>query len=466
MGNLKSKELSKIGYNNDQARSLAINTISRHFKHASNAEILELLINIKEHPETFENDEVLGKLAGIFIGKPKPLNFQTYQLLEETGFLKIYGGKEIENGAKKQMELTMSLPITVQGALMPDAHHGYGLPIGAVLAADNAVIPFGVGVDIGCRMALTILDENEAFLKRYDYQVKMALKNKTHFGMDGQLDFQQEHPILDDHRFQATALLKKLHGKAVRQLGSSGSGNHFVELGVIDLAEENDLGLPAKRYAAILSHSGSRGLGANVAQQYTQIAMNTCKLPQHARHLAWLYMDSEAGQEYWLSMNLAGDYAKACHERIHVNLMKELGVKPLLTVDNHHNFAWKEQLADGRRVIMHRKGATPAHAGTWGIIPGSMTAPAFLVKGKGVAQSLNSASHGAGRAMSRQKARSQMTGSALKKMLSEAGVKLIGGSVEENPLAYKDIEKVIAAQRELIDIHGTFYPKIVRMHKE
>jgi tRNA-splicing ligase RtcB len=286
MGNLKSKELSKIGYNNDQARSLAINTISRYFKHASKEDILEVLTNVKEQPESYEDDEVLGKIAAIFLDRPKQLNFQTFQLLEETGFLKIYGGKEIERSAKKQMELAMSLPVTVQGALMPDAHHGYGLPIGGVLAAGNAVIPYGVGVDIGCRMALTILDENEAFLKRYDYQIKTALKNKTHFGMEGQLDFQQEHAILDDTRFQATALLKKLHGKSVRQLGSSGSGNHFVELGVIELPDNNDLGLPARKYAAILSHSGSRGLGANIAQHYTQIAMNSCKLPQQARHLA------------------------------------------------------------------------------------------------------------------------------------------------------------------------------------
>jgi tRNA-splicing ligase RtcB len=466
MGNLKSKELSKIGYNNDQARSLAINTIGRHFKHHSKTELLELLSNVKEQPEAFENDEVWGKIAAIFLDRPKQLHFQSFQLLEETGFLKIYGGKEIEQGAKKQMELSMSLPVTLQGALMPDAHHGYGLPIGGVLATDNAVIPYGVGVDIGCRMALTILDENESFLKRYDYQIKTALKDKTHFGMDGQLDFHQEHAILDDERFQATALLKKLHGKSVRQLGSSGGGNHFVEFGEIELDEKNGLGLPARKYAAILSHSGSRGLGANVAQHYTQIAMNTCKLPQQARQLAWLDMNTEAGQEYWLSMNLAGDYAKACHERIHSNLMRELGVKPLVTIDNHHNFAWKEQLANGREVIVHRKGATPAHKGTWGIIPGSMTAPAYLVMGKGAEQSLNSASHGAGRAMSRQKARTQMTSSALKKMLSTAGVKLIGGSVEENPNAYKDIERVIAAQQELIGIHGRFYPKIVRMHKE
>jgi tRNA-splicing ligase RtcB (3'-phosphate/5'-hydroxy nucleic acid ligase) len=466
MGNLKSKELSKLGYNNDQARSLAINTIGRHFKHHTKEEVLTLLAQIKEQPEDFENDAVLGKLAAVFLDRPKALEFQTFQLLEETGLLKIYGGKHIEHGAKKQMELSMALPVTLQGALMPDAHHGYGLPIGGVLATNNAVIPYGVGVDIGCRMALTILDENEAFLKRYDYQIKTALKDKTHFGMDGQLDFHQEHAILDDPRFQATALLKKLHGKAVRQLGSSGSGNHFVELGVIELNEANGLGLPARKYAAILSHSGSRGLGANVAQHYTQLAMNTCRLPKHAQQLAWLDMDSEAGQEYWLSMNLAGDYAKACHERIHINLMKELGVKPLATIDNHHNFAWKETLADGREAIVHRKGATPAHAGTWGIIPGSMTAPAYLVMGKGVAESLSSASHGAGRAMSRQKARSQMTGSALKKLLSEAGVKLIGGSVEENPLAYKDIEQVIASQQELVEVHGKFYPKIVRMHRE
>lgn len=466
MGNLKTKELSKIGYNNDQARSLAITTINRHFKHHGKAEILALLQEIRTTPEAFLNDEVLGKIAAVFSDAVKPLQFQTFQLLEQTGLLKIYGGKTIEHGAKQQMELSMSLPIAVQGALMPDAHHGYGMPIGGVLATTNAVIPYGVGVDIGCRMALTILDENEAFLKRYDYQLKMALKNKTHFGMDGQLDFQQEHAILEDDRFQATSLLRQLHGKAVRQLGSSGGGNHFVEFGSIELFADNDLGLLAGSYAAILSHSGSRGLGANVAQHYTRIAMNGCKLPAQAQKLAWLDLQSEAGQEYWLSMNLAGDYAKACHERIHINLMKELGVKPLVTIDNHHNFAWKEQLADGREVIVHRKGATPAHKGTWGIIPGSMTAPAYLVRGKGAPLSLNSASHGAGRAMSRQKARSQMTGSALKKMLSTAGVKLIGGSVEENPNAYKDIEQVIAAQGELIDIHGKFYPKIVRMHKE
>jgi tRNA-splicing ligase RtcB len=466
MGSIKTKELSKIGYTNDRARSLVINIISKHFKHHTKEELITLLTNIKTHPEQYAADEIVGVIAENFIDKEEVCDFKSFSLLQQTGRLKIYGAKEIEHSAKKQMELAMSLPVTVQGALMPDAHTGYGLPIGGVLATENAVIPYAVGVDIGCRMALSIIDEGESFLKRYSYQIKMAIKEFTHFGNEGALEFEQEHPVLDNPAFQSTELLRKLQAKAVRQLGSSGSGNHFVEFGIITLYEDNTLGLPAKDYLALLSHSGSRGLGANIAQHYTKIAMDTCKLPREAQQLAWLDLNSEAGQEYWISMNLAGDYAKACHERIHANLLKALGLQSLKTIENHHNFAWEDTLADGKKVIIHRKGATPAHAGEWGIIPGSMTTAAYLVKGKGIDNSLYSASHGAGRAMSRKRARENMTASGLKKMLSDANVTLIGGSVEENPLAYKDIENVMAAQQELIAVEGRFLPRIVRMNRE
>ncbi|RBL88874.1 RtcB family protein [Chitinophaga flava] len=466
MSGLKTKELSKIGYTDDRARSLVINIISRHFKHHQKADIIQLLTDIKARPADYLQDEVLGPIAAVFAEQPKECNFQSYQLLEKSGQLKIYGAKEIESSARQQMELAMSLPVTVQGALMPDAHMGYGLPVGGVLATEQAVVPYAVGVDIGCRMALTLFDEGESFLKRYSYQLKVALKDYTHFGMEGGLDFYQEHAVLDSPDFRATTLLKSLHGKAVRQLGSSGSGNHFVEFGLLTLSEDNSLSLPPKQYLALLSHSGSRGLGATIAQHYTKIAMDTCKLPRSAQQLAWLDMNSEAGQEYWLSMNLAGDYARACHQRIHHNLARAMGLKGLVTVENHHNFAWEETLTDTRKVIVHRKGATPAHAGELGIIPGSMTTAAYLVRGKGVEEALYSASHGAGRAMSRSRAREKMTMSALKKIVSEAGVTLIGGSVEENPLAYKDIEKVIGAQQELVDIEGRFMPVIVRMNKE
>ncbi|WP_298740006.1 RtcB family protein [uncultured Chitinophaga sp.] len=466
MSNLKTKELSKIGYTNDQARSLVINIISKHFKHTAKADILTLLSHVKHDPQAYLHDEVLGRIAATFADQEAACNFQSFELLEQTGQLKIYGSKEIEHAAKQQMELAMSLPVTIQGALMPDAHVGYGLPIGGVLATRNAVIPHAVGVDIGCRMALSILDENEQYVKRYAHQVKTALKEYTHFGMEGGLAFAQEHAVLDSPAFQSTDLLKKLHSKAARQLGSSGSGNHFVEVGVIELYAHNALALQPGRYTALLSHSGGRGLGASVAQHYTRIAMDTCRLPRSAQQLAWLDMDSEAGQEYWLSMQLAGDYAKACHDRIHANLLKALGLQKLVTVENHHNFAWKETLADGTPAIVHRKGATPAHAGELGIIPGSMSTAAYLVAGKGAGDALYSASHGAGRAMSRQRARESMTVSALKKMLSQSNVTLIGGSIEENPLAYKDIEKVIAAQTALVETQGRFMPCIVRMNKE
>lgn len=463
---LRTKDLSKIGYTNDKARSLVINIMSKFFKHHTKNQIIELLIQIKDNPEYYVTDEKLGKIAETFMDKVKECSFQTFSLLQESGQLKIYGGKEIDHGAKKQMELAMSLPIVRQGALMPDAHTGYGLPIGGVLATENAVIPYAVGVDIGCRMALSIIDESDSYFKRYSHQMKMALKERTHFGMEGVTSIPASHEVLDSPIFQETELLKRLHGKAWRQLGSSGGGNHFVEFGEIELYEGNTLGLSPKKYMALLSHSGSRGLGANVAQHYTKIAMNTCKLPREVERLAWLDLNTAAGQEYWLSMNLAGDYAKACHDVIHDNLLKTLGLEALAKVENHHNFAWKDQLTDGKEVIVHRKGATPAHCGELGIIPGSMSTAAYLVMGKGVENSLHSASHGAGRAMSRQKAKTNTTASALKKMLSNAGVTLIGGSVEENPMAYKDIEKIMQAQQDLVEVHGKFMPKIVRMNKD
>lgn len=466
MSILKTKELSKIGYTNDKARSLVINTISKHFKHHSKAEVIDLLTHILKQPEAYINDEITGKIAETLMDRPKQLNFNTYVLLQETGQLKVYGGKEIDPGAKKQMENTMKLPIVVQGALMPDAHTGYGLPIGGVLATDNAVIPYAVGVDIGCRMALSIIDESDSFFKHYSHQMKMALKEHTHFGMEGSLSTQPDHEILDSPLFGETEFLKRLQGKAARQLGTSGSGNHFVEFGEIELFEGNSLGLPPKKYMGLLTHSGSRGLGANIAQHYTKIAMSTCKLPREVERLAWLDMSTEAGQAYWLSMTLAGDYAKACHDVIHQHLLKSLGIEAIAKVENHHNFAWKDMLSDGREVIVHRKGATPAHEGEMGIIPGSMTTTAYLVMGKGVEKSLHSAAHGAGRAMSRSKTKDSTTASDLKKVLSKAGVTLIGGSVEESPKAYKDIEKVMAAQTQLVDVQGKFMPRIVRMNRD
>lgn len=194
-----------------------------------------------------------------------------------------------------------------------------------------------------------------------------------------------------------------------------------MEFGEVDLFDTNEFGLEAGTYLGLLSHSGSRGLGASIARYYTEVAREKCLLPRQAQHFAWLDLDSDAGEEYWRAMNLAGNYAKACHDQIHYHLVKYLGLKPVANVENHHNFAWKEKGLTGEELIVHRKGATPAAKGELGVIPGSMTATGYIVRGKGEAASLFSASHGAGRKMSRKRARESYTGSEIKKTLSKAG---------------------------------------------
>jgi tRNA-splicing ligase RtcB len=192
------------------------------------------------------------------------------------------------------------------------------------------------------------------------------------------------------------------------------------------------------------------------------MAKEVCKLPEVARNLAYLDLNSELGQEYWVAMNLAGDYASACHEVIHDKMEKALGAVVLAKVENHHNFAWKE-VWNGEEVIVHRKGATPAGKGVMGIIPGSMTAPGFLVRGKGEENAINSASHGAGRQMSRTQAIKSITPNEMKAILKDHGVTLIGAGLDEAPMAYKDINLVMEAQKELVDVVAKFTPKLVRM---
>jgi len=320
-------------------------------------------------------------------------------------------------------------------------------------------------VDIGCRMALSVFDipENHFFDHRSFY--KRELIAHTAFGAGNGFNGKDRayHNVLDRKEFDMNTLLRGLKDKAFAQLGSSGGGNHFVEWGIIDFeADDNILGVQKGRYLALLTHSGSRGLGATIAGHYTRLAKEQCKLPQYAANLAYLDLNSETGQEYWLAMNLAGDYASACHEVIHRKLTKAIGAAVLAKVENHHNFAWKEQW-NGEDVIVHRKGATPAGAGVMGIIPGSMTAPGFLVRGKGETAALNSASHGAGRQMSRTQAIKNVSKSDLRDVLQEKGVTLIGGGLDEAPMAYKDIHQVMAAQQDLVDIVAKFTPKLVRM---
>lgn len=464
MGNLL-KQLSKHGFTDNIIKSKIINIAKKQFKHETDEWIIQTLIAIKNRPEVFLQDDRLSGLASLFAMKDNGAVKEKFVLRASPKTFECYGQNLIDETAIQQMQKVMRLPVAEFGALMPDAHAGYGLPIGGVIATKNTVIPYAVGVDIGCRMALTITDAPISFLKAHAHKIEKAIKSNTHFGIEGGLALKQWHPVLDDERFKSSELLKRLQGKAARQLGSSGTGNHFVEFGEVVLGEDNPFQLQAGSYVGLLSHSGSRGLGAKIAEYFTRLAVSVCQLPREVSQLAWLDLDSDPGIDYWNSMQLAGDYAEACHEQIHKNLMNTLGLKPLKHIANHHNFAWKESI-NGEVYIVHRKGATPATEGVYGIIPGSMTSPAFIVSGKGNPGSLNSASHGAGRHMSRNKAKLSITNAALKKLVANEGVTLIGGSVEESPNVYKNIHKVMNAQSRLVNIEGTFNPKIVRMYKE
>lgn len=357
----------------------------------------------------------------------------------------------------KQMEAACALPISVRGALMPDAHVGYGLPIGGVLATDNAVIPFAVGVDIACRMKITVLDAPLSWLTDRRADLVRVLERETRFGVGASFEKKRDHPVMHED-WRITPVTRGLRDKAWSQLGTSGSGNHFVEYGLLEVVEE---GLPLSRgtHLALLSHSGSRGSGATVCDYYRKIAQQ--KRPAHA-HLAWLGLDEAEGLEYWAAMELMGRYASANHACIHRSVLSALAVEPRWTLENHHNFAWRE-VHDGREVIVHRKGATPAGEGTLGVIPGSMASPGFIVRGKGSVASLSSASHGAGRMMSRQQALKTFDWKSAKQLLSERGVQLLSAGLDEVPMVYKDIHQVMAAQNDLVEVLARFDPKIVKM---
>ena len=464
---LTGKQIRAIGYNEGPVVSVAMHTMGTHFKHHTEEEALQILKDVLAAPENYLADEILSKIAEKLIA---PVAEEVNEIaLNETGVdYSIFGAKHIEEGALLQMQTAVKLPVAVAGALMPDAHQGYGLPIGGVLATKNAIIPYAVGVDIGCRMCLSIFAIDPGELKKREANFQRELVANTLFGAGREFSDNTEHEVIDRKEFSEIAFLQNLQNKALKQLGSSGSGNHFVEFGKVEITDAaNPMNLPVGNYVGLLTHSGSRGLGANIANHYTQIAMQKTPLPKEAKHLAWLGLDTEEGLEYWLAMNLAGDYASACHHTIHAKIAKAIGEKPLAVVENHHNFAWKETLGGvegmGEEVIVHRKGATPAGKDVLGIIPGSMTAPGFIVKGKGEITSLNSASHGAGRKMSRTKALANITHEALKKELAAHGVKLIGGGLDEAPFAYKDINEVMKSQTALVDVLGKFYPAIVQM---
>jgi len=452
---MKTKDILKLGVPLGKPMDEAFIFISAFCTGGGDKESLGAEISaIVAAPSTFAEDPLRGPLAtalqapDLYMpGKP-PAPWKQW-------------GSDIDDMALKQIEAASLLPISVAAALMPDAHVGYGLPIGGVLATENAVIPYAVGVDIACRMKMSVLDLPTGWLSDRKDRLAEAIEKEAKFGVGSTFKDRRAHAVLDED-WSVSPMTAKNKERAWAQLGTSGSGNHFVEFGLLTVTDKT-CGLEPGEYVALLSHSGSRGTGAAVCDHYSKIATAQHReLPKELSRLAWLSLDSADGQEYWASMNLMGRYAAANHALIHKHITENLGVEVLLDVENHHNFAWKE-VHFGKEVIVHRKGATPAGDGVLGIIPGSMATPGFLVSGKGNADSLNSASHGAGRAMSRTRANETLSWHDANAFLRERGVTLISAGLDEVPFAYKDIETVMSAQTDLVKVLARFDPRLVKM---
>lgn len=453
---MNSRQLQKLGVPEGCVKS-AITAIQTTMKAGDRKgkQIKLLIKSILEHPEDFTGDEHFGRFAQDVIAdrnfvRPEPIPYRTW-------------GSEIDQASHAQMRQACSIPMAAGAALMPDAHVGYGLPIGGVLALEGTVVPYAVGVDIACRMKLSVLDMPPSALDDNFNIFKEALEGGTRFGVGAIHEKPQDHAVMDQD-WSITRITREKKDLARSQLGTSGSGNHFVDVGVLHVSNRDEgLGLDAGQYVAMMSHSGSRGTGAAVCSTYSAIARS--QLPakyDDLAYLAWLSLDSEAGQEYWAAMNLMGDYAAANHDVIHRLVSKLLGARIIAGVENHHNFAWKE-IHRGRELIVHRKGATPAGEGVLGVIPGSMATPAFVVRGRGNADSLNSASHGAGRRMSRKQAKDKYNWKAVQKDLEKKGVHVLSAGADEAPGVYKDIEDVMREQADLVEIVARFDPRIVKM---
>jgi tRNA-splicing ligase RtcB len=450
---MSSKDLVKLGVPLGEPMRHAATLISKLVL-AGKKDLLETeFAAVLANPQDFAKDALRGELARSLLKAPPPPREKAVPYRQ--------WGKDLDHEAIMQMERACLLPVAVQGALMPDAHIGYGLPIGGVLAVENAVIPYAVGVDIACRMKMTVLDWPARELDRKPEALIAAIEGETRFGVGARFQQRRHHDVLDSD-WSVSPITKASKDRAWAQLGTSGSGNHFVEFGLFTAREEIS-GLKPGEYMALLSHSGSRGTGALVCDHYSKLAIASHEdLHSELKRLAWLPLDSQEGQEYWAAMELMGRYAAANHSLIHEHVARRLGAEVLLDIENHHNFAWKETHG-GREVVVHRKGATPAGVGVLGIIPGSMATPGFVVRGKGNKDSLDSASHGAGRVMSRKTANESLSWEKANKVLKENRVKLLSAGLDEVPAVYKDIHSVMAAQADLVETLGQFDPRIVKM---
>ena len=364
---------------------------------------------------------------------------------------------DLEEGALQQAKNLANLPVAFKHiAIMPDSHQGYGMPIGGVLATENAIIPNAVGVDIGCGMCSLRTNMKEVDRDKLKEIMSLARK-RIPVGFNHHDDRQDEKwmPELNGN----LPISENEYESAMYQVGTLGGGNHFIEI------QKGSDG-----YIWIMIHSGSRNIGYTVAGHYNKKAKKMLKKmdADAPKDLAWFPEDSKEYHDYYSEMEFCIAFAlsnrKLMMERMKESFTDILGdVKFSGFINKPHNFAAKEDHF-GKSLIVHRKGATRARSGELGMIPGSQGAPSYIVRGKGNQDSFESCAHGAGRVMSRTKAKKTLNVQDEAEKLRDLGVIHAvrhKSDLDEAPGSYKDIQKVMNLQRDLIDIEIELRPLAV-----
>ena len=366
-----------------------------------------------------------------------------------------------------------------RAALMADGHLGYVMPIGGVAAYENQVSVVGVGFDIACGNAAIRTDAHLGQFTRADLaRIADDIQHSISFGVGRKNesdDAPTDDPLFDDPAWSALpadANVRALREKAREQLGTVGSGNHYVDV----FADDDG-------FLWVGVHFGSRGFGHNVASGFLSLGAGKKWGTRVPEQETLLNLDQPLGEGYWSLMNLAGRYAYAGREWVAREVVSMLGARELELVHNHHNFAWEER-HDGQQLVVVRKGATPAFPGQKGFVGGSMGDNAVILEGVESnlsRQALYSTVHGAGRVMSRTKAAGKKKGwgpkariispglitwEMVNDWLGPRGIILRGGGLDEAPQAYRRLPDVIADQGDTVRVVRTLRPLIVVMAGE
>lgn len=367
---------------------------------------------------------------------------------------------DADENAIRQAVNVACLPVAVDHvALMPDAHLGFGMPIGGVAAILDAIIPYAVGMDIGCGMSAWRTGVRGSKIRDHLDDIVSSMQRRIPVGFmhrspkEGRRLAEKHGPEMFDLLAGTNPQKAFLsgHSKIIEQLGTLGGGNHFVEIQVDD-----------EDVAWIMLHSGSRNVGKQICDHFHKLAKQVCKalridVPDPA--LSYLAIDSEEGAAYLNHMTFAQHFARLnrhammriCQQVVETSPVGREVADVHDIVNIHHNYASREEHF-GRRVWIHRKGATSARTGELGIIPGSMGTRSYIVRGLGNPESFASCSHGAGRVMGRKEAKRKITMDRFKQSMKGVHFKVSPRNLDEAPDAYKDIDRVMANQRDLVEV--------------